>query len=254
MTEAPKWLVAGNWKMNGLKGDLGELASLAEKVGPELAGIVDVAICPPSTLVMAAAETANGSGVAIGGQDCHTATSGAFTGDVSAEMLVEAGAKYIIVGHSERRDAYSESDETVRAKAEAVLGAGADPIICVGETLAEREGGDTLDVISKQIAGSTPTTAKNGRLVIAYEPVWAIGTGLTPTLEQIEEVHTAIRAQLVAQFGVDGESIRILYGGSMKPDNAAEILKVRDVNGGLVGGASLKADSFFAIVTAVQGA
>lgn len=250
MSLSPKRLVAGNWKMNGLKGDLGEISTLAQMVTADVAASVDVAICPPATLLSLAGAAVAEAPLALGAQDCHAAVKGAHTGDISAEMLVEARARYIIVGHSERRADHHETDEMVKAKAEAVQRAGAAPIVCVGETLDEREAGKTLEVIAGQVSGSMPLDGPVAELVVAYEPVWAIGTGLTPTLEQIEEVHTAIRRQLLDKFGARAAQARILYGGSMKPDNAADILTVTDVDGGLVGGASLKAESFFQIVRA----
>ncbi len=249
MSQPVKTLIAGNWKMNGLKASLGELEQLKALVG---AGPLacDIAVCVPFTLVASAATAMAGSPVAIGGQDCHTQISGAHTGDISAAMLADAGAAFIIVGHSERRADHGETDANVRAKAEAVIAAGLTPIICVGETEAERRAGSALAVVESQLAASVPDSAGTSKIVIAYEPVWAIGTGLTPTRADIAEIHAAIRAQLVARFGDAGAGIAILYGGSMKPGNAAEILGVDDVNGGLVGGASLKAEDFNGIIQA----
>ena len=238
-------LIAGNWKMNGLKASLSELDALIAAPAPEGC---DLLICPPATLVAAFAARAAGTHVRIGGQDCHWQVSGAHTGDISAEMLADAGASHIIVGHSERRTDHAETDAVVKAKAQAVARAGLTPILCIGETLAQREAGETLAVIRRQLAGSVPEGLAT--LVIAYEPVWAIGTGLTPTLEQIEEVHIAVRAAMVAKLGEGGRVAPILYGGSVKPSNAAEIMAVAEVGGALVGGASLKAEDFLGIIRA----
>jgi triosephosphate isomerase len=227
-------LIAGNWKMNGLKASVAELDALLAAPAPAGAELL---ICPPATLVASFARRANGSHVKVGGQDCHWLESGAHTGDVSAEMLADAGATHIIVGHSERRADHGETDAVVRKKAEAVARAGLVPILCIGETLDERDAGTTLEVIARQLEGSVPEVPT---LVIAYEPVWAIGTGRTPTVEQVAEVHAAIAARM-------GPDVRILYGGSVKPSNAAELLSVPHVHGALVGGASLKAADFLAI-------
>jgi triosephosphate isomerase len=242
-------LIAGNWKMNGLSAALAEV----EKLGALLAGAKPrcaVAICPPATILAQLSAKGAPVGIATGGQDCHPKASGAHTGDLSAAMLADAGAKFVIVGHSERRTDHKEDDALVRAKALAALGAGLTPIICVGETRAEREAGRAVEVVSAQISGSVPDEAGSQDVVIAYEPVWAIGTGLTPTNDDIRAMHDGIRAQLVGRFGAAGEAIRLLYGGSMKPSNAAEILAVPNVNGGLVGGASLLANDFHAIISA----
>jgi triosephosphate isomerase len=196
------------------------------------------------------AELVGGSGVLVGGQDCRAEETGAFTGDVSAQMLADAGAVLVILGHSERRAGYGETDALVAAKVEAALRAGLEPIVCVGETLAQREAGETLAVVTGQVRGSLPAALAGRDFAVAYEPVWAIGTGLTPTLEQIEEVHVAIRATLVEMFGDAGATTPILYGGSVKPSNAGEILKAREVGGALVGGASLKAADFLTIIEA----
>ena len=235
--------------MNGLKAEIAEIGAIADGAG---ADGPECLICPPAT-ILAAAKTAVGDRpLALGAQDCHTDAKGAHTGDLSVQMLTDAGAAYIIVGHSERRADHGETDAIVKAKAEAVLAGGAMPIICIGETLGEREAGDTLKVIATQMAGSVPTTNPVGALVVAYEPVWAIGTGLTPTNEQIAEVHAAIRGHLKDQFGDGGDDVRILYGGSLNPKNADEILAIGDVDGGLIGGASLKADSFLSIVKSAK--
>ena len=235
-----KPLIAGNWKMNGLRSSLGEISRLLDRLDGAAPGTADVLICPPATLLAQLADRLEGAGVFIGGQDCHAAASGAHTGDVSAEMVRDAGASFVIVGHSERRADHEETDDDVRAKADAAIRAGLVPIICVGETRAEREAGREEIIVGAQLAGSLPET---GRRVIAYEPVWAIGTGLTPTNEDIGRMHRFIRSKV-------GEKTPILYGGSVKPANAQEILRIGDVNGALVGGASLKAEDFHAIIDA----
>ena len=233
--------------MNGLAASLDELTVIAERYENGLSGSVDVMICPPATLLVEAVRRAGSSGVAIGAQDCHGADSGAHTGDLSAPMIADAGATAIIVGHSERRADHKETDGDVAAKAEAVQRAGLTAILCVGETEADRRSGNTLAVVGGQIAGSVPQGCDPARLIIAYEPVWAIGTGLTPTTDDIAEVHGFLRERLVERFGGAGETVRVLYGGSVKPANAAELMAVDNVNGALVGGASLKADDFSGI-------
>jgi triosephosphate isomerase len=243
-------LIAGNWKMNGLSADLSEAVALAEALKHEPVS-VRVALCPPATLVERMSRAVAGSAVLVGGEDCHAEASGAFTGDISAEMLAEAGARLVIVGHSERRAGHGETDAMVAAKAVAAVRAGLEPIICVGETLAEREAGRALEVVTGQIAGSVPAALGSSAVTVAYEPVWAIGTGLTPTIAQIEEIHVAVRAALGQALGAAGGSVAILYGGSVKPSNAVEILKAAEVGGALVGGASLKAADFMQIVRAV---
>jgi triosephosphate isomerase len=249
MAETPiRPLVAGNWKMNGLKSSTAELGKIIAGVG-ELWHRADLMICPPATLLMAFAVTALGSKVEIGAQDCHAKPSGAFTGDISAEMIADLGGKAVIVGHSERRTLHGESDADVRAKALAALRAGLAAIVCIGEQRAEREAGQTLDVIGRQLDGSLPDQASGQDLVVAYEPVWAIGTGLTPTPKDVAEGHGFIRKKLTGRYGNAGSGVRILYGGSVKPDNAAELLAVAEVNGALVGGASLKAADFLAIAS-----
>lgn len=245
----PRPLIAGNWKMNGLAASLDEARAVAAAVDEHPAG-ARVAICPPSTLVHRMADLLGGSGVAVGGQDCRAEESGAFTGDISAEMLADAGATLVILGHSERRAGYGETNALVSAKVEAAIRAGLEPIVCVGETLPEREAGKTLEIVTGQVRGSLPEALGRRDFAVAYEPVWAIGTGLTATVEQIEEVHLAIRAVLVERFGDWGAAIPILYGGSVKPSNATEILKGREVGGALVGGASLKAADFLTIIEA----
>ncbi|TNJ42795.1 triose-phosphate isomerase [Phaeobacter sp. B1627] len=239
-------LAAGNWKMNGTGASLGELEALVSEGVPQG---VEVLICPPAPLLTRAAALAGD--IAIGGQDCHAAVSGAHTGDVSAIMLKDAGASYVILGHSERRADHGESDAVVRAKAEAAAGAGLQAVVCIGETLDEREAGQTLQVVETQLTGSLPDTASASNTVVAYEPVWAIGTGKVPTLEQIGEVHSALRAALVARFGAAGGDIPLLYGGSVKAGNAADIFAVPNVDGALVGGASLKAADFRPIISAL---
>jgi len=243
----PRKLIAGNWKMNGLKASgtalAGELAALAKTRAPGC----DLLVCPPAQLLLPVAEALAGSPVALGGQDCHAEASGAHTGDISAAMLADAGCGHVIVGHSERRQNHGEGDQLVKAKAEAALAAGLTPIVCVGETEAERGAGRALAVIETQVRGSLPAGAK-GLPVIAYEPVWAIGTGKTATSDDVAEAHGHIRGLLTEILGAEaGASVAILYGGSVKPANAAELLRVANVDGALVGGASLKADDFWAI-------
>ncbi len=245
-------LVAGNWKMNGLRGAITELEKIIAGYDAALKLKADLLICPPATLISPFAERAKGSGVAIGAQDCHPKAAGAHTGDLSAEMLKDAGASAIIVGHSERRTDHGETDAVVRVKAEAALRSGLAAIVCVGETRAEREGGQTLAVVARQLGGSVPDAAKPETVVIAYEPVWAIGTGLTPTVKDVAAVHGTIRAELRKRFGGAADAFRILYGGSVKPDNAQELLKSADVDGALVGGASLKAIDFLGIAAACR--
>ena len=238
-------LAAGNWKMNGLAASLAEAKALSA-----VAASCEVLLCPPATLVAQMVWAAKGSAMLVGGQDCHAAASGAHTGDISATMLADAGASYVILGHSERRADHAETDADVHARALAARTAGLVSIICIGETLAEREAGTTLDVIAAQMA-SVPADMTGDSLVVAYEPVWAIGTGLTPTLAQIAEVHAFLRARLGARIG-DASGVRLLYGGSVKPSNAAEIFAVPHVDGALVGGASLKAADFGAIIAALS--
>lgn len=245
-------LAAGNWKMNGLADDLATLRALA---GAHPAPDCDILICPPAPLIHRACDAVAGSAVAIGGQDCHAEASGAHTGDISADMLVDAGARYVLAGHSERRADHGETDKDVRAKAGAALRAGLGVIICLGESLEQREAGATLDVIAAQLSGSVPDGAQGATLVIAYEPVWAIGTGKVATLAQIGEVHDFIRAQLTSRFGAQtSAAIRLLYGGSVKPGNAADIFAVSNVDGALVGGASLTVADFSPIITALNAA
>ncbi|MHA1560363.1 MAG: triose-phosphate isomerase [Alphaproteobacteria bacterium] len=243
-------LIAGNWKMNGDEQSLVEVEAVGEAARIEPG--VDIALCPPATLLSRAAVVAANSPLAVGGQDCHAAVSGAHTGDVAAEMIADAGGSLIIVGHSERRADHHEGDAVVRAKAEAVWRAGLLAILCVGETEAERRAGQALEVVGSQLDGSVPDGSTALNLVVAYEPVWAIGTGLVPTRDDIAEMHAHVRAKLLQRFPDEAPQIRILYGGSVKPDNAAEIFAVDGVNGALVGGASLKATDFLAIVAAAR--
>jgi triosephosphate isomerase len=250
-------LIAGNWKMNGLREDgLGLAHEVAHRAvaASRTAGAglrCDVLVCPPATLLFPVAEVLTGSPVLLGAQDCHAEPKGAHTGDISAPMLRDAGCRFVIVGHSERRADHGETDAMVRAKAEAAHAAGLVPIICVGETEAERDAGRTLEVVGRQIAGSVPDGLAPESLVIAYEPVWAIGTGRTPTPDDVAEVHAYIRKRLAERVAA-AEGVRILYGGSMKPGNAKELLAVENVDGGLIGGASLVATDFWAIVEAAQ--
>ena len=242
-------LIAGNWKMNGQVAQLAEAQAVRDallKSDPA----VDVMICPPATLLAQMAWTVKGSKVLLGGQDCHAAASGAFTGDIAAEMLADAGAGAVIVGHSERRAAHGELDRIVRLKASAAHRAGLTAIVCVGETAGERSAGLTQEVVRRQLDKSLPDAASAANTVVAYEPVWAIGTGLTPTAEDVARVHAAIRTGLTARFGAAGAGMRILYGGSVKPSNARELLGIKEVNGALVGGASLKAADFLGIIAA----
>ncbi len=250
-----KPLIAGNWKMNGITASLAEVERLREGAAArELSGAVDIMVCPPATLIAAALGLLRNTPITVGAQDCHVKPSGAFTGDLSAPMLADAGARAVIVGHSERRAMHGERDQDVREKAQAVHGAGLQAIICVGETAGERRLGLTLAVIGRQLQGSLPEGATAANCVIAYEPVWAIGTGLTPTAADIAEVHHFIRAELTRLSGsAMAGTTRILYGGSVKPDNAGELLAIAGVNGALVGGASLKADDFLGIIAAVAG-
>ncbi len=246
----PRTLIAGNWKMNLDLAAAGSLArALADAPVPET---VDVAICPPFPYLSAVAGVLSGSSVALGAQDCHPQRSGAHTGDVAAPMLADLGCRYAIVGHSERRADHGEDNAIVRAKAQAAHGAGLVAIVCVGETESERDAGDTLSVVEAQVRGSLPDGLGLDALVVAYEPVWAIGTGRTPTVSDVADVHGHLR-RVVREIQPDGDGIRLLYGGSVKPGNATELLAVNDVNGALVGGASLVAEDFLAICRATGG-
>lgn len=247
MTPDIKPLVAGNWKMNGTRDWISEITTVASALDEELRDRVDTLICPPATLTYLAAAAVQDTGLAIGAQDCHPAESGAHTGDISAAMLADAAATHIIVGHSERRTDHGETSETVRRKAEAVHGQGLVAIVCVGETKQERDEGRTLEIVREQLDGSVPDNSAAANTVIAYEPVWAIGTGVTPTVSDVEEAHAFMRRLLEDRFGAGGAAMRLLYGGSVKPSNAAELMAVRNVDGALVGGASLKAADFLAI-------
>lgn len=236
--------------MNGTSAALAELGALIT-AHPDPS--VDILICPPATLLVQSVQAASKSAISIGGQDCHCEEAGAHTGDISAPMLADTGASSVILGHSERRENHDESSELVRAKAKAAHSAGLTAIICLGESLAQREAANTLDIIGGQLSASVPDATTPENTVIAYEPIWAIGTGLTPTTEQIDEVHDFIRARLITRFGAEaGSGIRLLYGGSVKPGNAAEIFATDNVDGALVGGASLKAADFTPIITALQ--
>jgi triosephosphate isomerase len=245
---ATKALVAGNWKMNGLKAATSEIKKLDNLI-KENGAKCDVLICPPFTLISTFVD-AGADNVAIGAQDCHMNISGAHTGDISAEMLKEMGCDHIIVGHSERRADHGENNGVVKAKAAAAQAEGAIAIICVGETIDEREAGKALDVVTSQVKASIPSDATMGNTIIAYEPVWAIGTGKVPTTTDVEEVHAEVRSVLNERFGSKGDDINILYGGSVKASNANELMSVANVNGALVGGASLEADDFYGIISA----
>lgn len=241
-------LAAGNWKMNGLSDALREVEALA--AAHPSAGC-EILICPPSTLLSRMSDATAGTSIKTGGQDCHANISGAHTGDISAEMIADAGGSFVIVGHSERRTDHGETDSEIQAKAAAAWRAGLTAIICVGETLEQREAGQTLEIVGGQLRGSVPDGATASNTVIAYEPVWAIGTGKVPTLEEIAEVHDDIRARLSERFGEDAHGMRLLYGGSVKPSNASDIFAVSNVDGALVGGASLKAADFGGIISAL---
>jgi triosephosphate isomerase len=247
LAHPPRPLVAGNWKMNGLAASVAELQAIIVGAANKPPA-ADLMICPPATLIAGFAKAATGSKIAIGAQDCHADASGAFTGDLSAEMLKDAGATAVIVGHSERRTLHGETDEMVRAKAIAAARAGLTAILCVGETREERQAGATIARIQRQLDGSLPD--KLDGLIVAYEPVWAIGTGLTPTVDDVAKVHAMIRNALISKDKAAGQGLRILYGGSVKPQNARELLGVANVNGALVGGASLKAADFLGIAAA----
>ncbi len=249
MTDATRPLIAGNWKMNGLKASLSELGLIARGAS-EVWRKADLLICPPATLLFTSAAAAIGSRVRIGAQDCHVAVSGAHTGDISAEMIADAGASAIIVGHSERRADHGETDALVRRKVGAIWQQGLLAIVCVGETQAQRDAGQALQVVGRQLKGSVPDGATAANLAVAYEPIWAIGTGRTATARDIAEVHGFLRQGLIDRFNGEGAGIRLLYGGSVKPANAAELLAIDNVNGALIGGASLKAADFLAIAAA----
>jgi triosephosphate isomerase len=247
MTPEVRPLVAGNWKMNGTRQSLDQIKAIGDGVKGPVSEKVEALICPPATLLYVATALCTDNPLAIGAQDCHQNVSGAHTGDISAEMIADCFGTYVIVGHSERRTDHAESDALVRAKAEAAHAAELTAIICIGETADERKSAQTLDVLKRQLAGSAPDGATASNTVIAYEPVWAIGSGLTPTVADVEEAHAFMRRELVERFGDQGRSMRILYGGSVKPSNAKELMAVANVDGALIGGASLKADDFLAI-------
>jgi triosephosphate isomerase len=252
-----KPLIAGNWKMNGLRASLNAMVEVGKGFDADTRRKLDVLICPPATLLYLASASLVGTGIATGAQDCHAEATGAFTGDISAPMITDSGATHVIVGHSERRTLHGETSEMVRAKAAAALSAFLTPVICIGETLAEREAGRTIAVVKKQLRGSLPTgsgeaSLDGSRIVIAYEPVWAIGTGKTPTTADVAGVHAEIRAELGRQLGkAEALNVRILYGGSVKPSNAGELMALPNVDGALVGGASLKPEDFLGIIRAV---
>jgi triosephosphate isomerase len=252
MTPGIRPLVAGNWKMNGTSTSLGELREIGHGFMHGLDADTEALICVPATLLTRAAEILASTPVRTGGEDCHAKASGAHTGDISAEMLKDAGASHVIVGHSERRTDHAEDDATVNAKAEAAWRAGLVAIVCVGETQTERESGATLAVLSRQVEGSVPASATAVNMIVAYEPVWAIGTGLTPTVQDVAQAHAHIRARLAEKLGAAAGKVRILYGGSVKPSNAVELLSIANVDGALVGGASLKAADFLGIAEAYQ--
>ena len=252
MTPGVRPLVAGNWKMNGLSGSLAEIDAMRRAADAGESGQAELLVCPPATLIAQAAWRIKGGDLSLGAQDCYTEPSGAFTGDISAAMLKDAGANYVIVGHSERRTYHHETDELVRAKAAAGLKAGLTPIVCVGETKAEREAGQQAAVVIRQLRGSLPQGATSENVVIAYEPRWAIGTGITPMPGDVAVVHNGIRALLTDMYGPSCAKVRLLYGGSVKPSNCQELLPLDNVDGALVGGASLKATEFLAIAAAYR--
>ncbi|MGV8937005.1 MAG: triose-phosphate isomerase [Allorhizobium sp.] len=247
MTPDVRPLVAGNWKMNGTRASLDQIKAIAEGVKSPLSEKVEALICPPATLLYVATALCDDSPLLIGAQDCHQNISGAHTGDLSAEMIADCFGTHVIVGHSERRTDHAETDHLVRAKAEAAYAAELTAIICIGETADERRAGQTLDILKRQLSGSVPDGATAETTVIAYEPVWAIGTGVTPTVTDVLEAHAFMRGELVRRFGGEGAAMRILYGGSVKPSNALELMAVANVDGALIGGASLKASDFLAI-------
>lgn len=252
MTPDVRPLVAGNWKMNGTRDSLDQIKAISAGVSGPLAEKVDALICPPATLLYVATALCTDSPLMIGAQDCHQNKSGAHTGDISAEMIADCFGTHVIVGHSERRVDHAETDHLVRIKAEAAYAADLTAIICIGETADERKTGQTLEILKRQLAGSVPDDAKAENTVIAYEPVWAIGTGLTPTADDVEKAHAFMRDELKIRFGAEGAKFRILYGGSVKPSNAAELMAISNVDGALVGGASLKAADFLAIYGAYE--
>src|SRR5579872_2391461 len=251
MTPGVRPLVAGNWKMNGLSGSLAEIDAMRQAADAGESGAAELLVCPPATLIAQAAWRIKGGELSLGAQDCHPLASGAFTGDISAPMLKDAGASYVILGHSERRLLHHETDALVRVKVEAALGAGLVPIVCVGETQTAREAGEAMTVVRRQVLGSLPAGVPE-TLVVAYEPVWAIGTGLTAKPAEVAETHLVIRTLLGEMYGPQGLRMRILYGGSVKPANCGELLTLENVDGALVGGASLRATEFLAIAAAYR--
>lgn len=253
MTPEVRPLVAGNWKMNGTRDALGEIKAMAEGVAGPLSDKVETLICPPATLLYVATALCTDSPLMIGAQDCHQNVSGAHTGDISAEMIADCFGTHIILGHSERRTDHAETDQLVRAKASAAYQADLTAIICIGETADQRDSYQTLDVLKRQLDGSIPDDANAENTVIAYEPVWAIGSGLTPTNEDIAVAHEFMRSELTKRFGEEGKKMRILYGGSVKPGNAAVLMGIANVDGALIGGASLKAADFLAIYRVYEG-
>ncbi len=252
MTPEIKPLVAGNWKMNGMHDSLSELSAMAKAHDENMQSKIDMLLCVPATLIHSAASVCVDSGVSVGGQDCHTNQSGAHTGDISSQMIADCGADSVIVGHSERRTDHGETNATVKAKAEAGLSAGLLTIVCIGETEAQRKSGETLSVLKDQLDGSMPDDSTAGTVVVAYEPVWAIGTGLVPSSDDVKEAHAFMRENLTERFGENGSKMRLLYGGSVKPGNAVELMGIANVDGALVGGASLKADDFLGICAAYK--
>lgn len=252
MTPDVRPLVAGNWKMNGTRESLDQIKAIGDGVKGKLSDKVETLLCPPATLLYVATALCTDSPLMIGAQDCHQNASGAHTGDISAAMIADCFGTYVIVGHSERRTDHNETDSLIRSKAEAAYAAELTAIICIGETADERKSGQTLDVLKRQLAGSVPDGANSENTVIAYEPVWAIGSGLTPTVTDVEEAHAFMREELAARFGAEGKKMRILYGGSVKPSNARELMAVANVDGALIGGASLKAADFLAIYGAYE--
>lgn len=247
MTPDVRPLVAGNWKMNGTRASLDQIKAIAEGVKTPLSKKVEALICPPATLLYVATALCDDSPLAIGAQDCHQKPSGPHTGDISAEMIADCFGTHVIVGHSERRTDHAETDHLVRAKATAAFAAELTAIICIGETADEYRAGQKLEVIRRQLTASVPDDANAANTVIAYEPIWAIGTGITPTRDDVEKAHAMMRSELIGRFGDEGKKMRILYGGSVKPDNAMELMGVANVDGALIGGASLKAADFLAI-------
>ena len=252
MTPGIKPLVAGNWKMNGLNSGMDELEVMRDQFKSDLSEKIDMLVCLPFTMLAKAGEMTSRSPVKIGAQNCHKEIKGAHTGDISVEMITDCGGEAVIVGHSERRTDHGETNVQICEKAQTVLHWGHMAVICIGESDAQRKQGATLDVLKKQMAESIPDSADNGEIVIAYEPIWAIGTGLTPTVDDVEKAHQFMRAYLVERFGEAGNTIRLLYGGSVKPSNAVELMGISNVDGALIGGASLKAEDFLGICAAYQ--